>query len=271
MEWLEFLSGALAEFYGSLHPDKEAGLSFGILGGAACLLSVLLYTPRRRFPLLQGCAPKRYWLNLHMILGLFGPLMVLPHATVVWLGFPGLANVAMWITVFSGVVARYFTVRVPLAKFKREMLLEILAGQARPTRRKLRAILGPDMLNRVNSALDDRFISDENPSLLEMVRQFFRDLRVIGILTLHALGMRLRNRRVERARRARNGRRNTHSPPDVLISYLVLKRNLTLLNIQEAGAPFWIQLHIAFSFGFFLALVGHLVGIYLFKPQYLLW
>ncbi len=78
-----------------------------------------------------------------------------------------------------------------------------------------------------------------------MTRQLFQGLRVIGMLTLHATGVRLRGSRVHRERRSAEDRR---TPPDVFISDLVLKCNLMLLNIREAGAPFWIQLHIAFSF-----------------------
>ncbi len=274
------LAGSLAQ----AAPGQGLGLRLGIAGALLCVLSVALYTPRNRLTSLQGAGPKRYWLNLHILLGAAGPLLVAGHAHLQLLGFKGLANLAMWGTVFSGVLARFLTTRTASARHWREQLLKELEDRFAWDDEEALFFLRPAQRRRTRQALREGFGAQPmGPG--RMVLLFFRDLQVLWALTrasrrLHQ-GMQLLpgdRRRAERRQEAvgqgevdgrRSGERRV--PPEAFRARLILRRNLLLLNIYEASAPFWIAVHSGFTLAFLLFLNLHMAVALLFKPQFALW
>ncbi len=264
-------------------PGKGIGFLAGVAGTLLCLLSVVLYTPRRRMAFLQGAGSKRFWLNLHIVLGIGGPLIVATHAHLHVLGLKGLVNLAMWATVASGVVARFVATRSMAARLKRETLLQRLGQSFGWEGDEDLYFLPPQKKRRVLRAMNET--AGELPSgLAHLTLLFFRDLRVIWILWRAAQRLR-RGKRLDHDRRKterrdrpiscetdeKRRRRGRRAPPEAFRLRLVLQRNILLFSIYEASAPFWISVHIGFSLIFFLALSLHVAVAALFKPELAGW
>lgn len=93
-------------------PDRGVGYALGITGLAAMVV-MLVYPVRKRVRRMRGVGRIGTWFQLHMLLGLFGPLAILYHANF-RLGSTN-ANVALFcalVVAGSGVVGRVLYVRI---------------------------------------------------------------------------------------------------------------------------------------------------------------
>lgn len=265
-------------------PGRGTGLVLALAGTLLCFLSVLAYAPRNRLASFQSVGVKRLWLNLHMLLGLAGPALVVGHAQMSLLGIKGLANLAMWGTLLSGIIARFFAAQSPAARLKRQSLLEWLASSFdwEQPNETLFFLTSTERL-KVLRALD-RAAAEPPSGVVGMSLLFFRDLRVIWIL-LQANRHLRHGKRLSDDRQQCEHRRTPFSravgdeershdrraPPEAYLLRLTLQRNLLLLNLQEMGAPFWVAMHKGFSLGFLLLLSLHMAVVFLFKPQFQFW
>lgn len=93
-------------------PDRGLGYALGITGGSMMLL-LLVYSARKRARWLawMGGVPK--WFQIHMVLGVCGPLLVLFH-TNFRLGATNsnVALICMLLVAMSGVIGRYIYTRM---------------------------------------------------------------------------------------------------------------------------------------------------------------
>ncbi|MEQ1651925.1 MAG: pyridine nucleotide-disulfide oxidoreductase, partial [Hyphomicrobium sp.] len=92
---------------GHLTPEQGLGYWLGIAGATAMLL-LLVYPLRKRMPSLRWLGGIPAWFQLHMLLGVLGPLLILYHCNFSF-GAPN-SNIAlstMLVVAASGVVGRY--------------------------------------------------------------------------------------------------------------------------------------------------------------------
>lgn len=95
-----------------LRPSGPVGLALGIAGVAA-MLGTLPYALRKRWRPLQTIGTTRGWLDVHILLGVLGPVIITFHTSF---KFNGIISVAYWLMVLvwaSGFVGRYLYVRLP--------------------------------------------------------------------------------------------------------------------------------------------------------------
>lgn len=97
---------------GYLSAASGLGYWLGIIGGS-CMLLLLTYSLRKRLPLLRRALPIRWWFQLHMTLGIVGPLCVLFHSNF-HLGSLNstVALTCMLLVAGSGIVGRYIYNRI---------------------------------------------------------------------------------------------------------------------------------------------------------------
>jgi hypothetical protein len=138
--------GWLAILQEDYSPGSVNGYRLGLIG-ALMMLALLIYPLRKHVPWLRDLGRLSVWLQLHMILGICGPMLILFHS-----GFRIQsinAAVAMWsmvIVASSGIVGRFIYGRIhsrlngqklAAAGLNRELgklLLEIERGGALPQR-----------------------------------------------------------------------------------------------------------------------------------------
>jgi hypothetical protein len=98
--------------YRLLRPAGSYGLTYGIAGSAMMIL-MLIYSVRKRTRLLGRTMPLRPLLDLHIYLGVIGPLLILLHTSF---KVQGLVAVSFWSMVavaVSGYFGRYLYVQIP--------------------------------------------------------------------------------------------------------------------------------------------------------------
>lgn len=100
------------ELYWSLKPGGEHGLLYGVAGTTMMIL-MLGYSLRKRFSALRRWGSLNVWLDLHIYLGVFGPLLILLHTSFKFGGLVSLSFYSMAAVATSGVVGRYLYLRLP--------------------------------------------------------------------------------------------------------------------------------------------------------------
>ena len=98
--------------YSVFRPAGRLGLVFGI-AGTAMLTSLLLYSVRKRTKLFGKLFRIKYWLQIHILFGVAGPLFILLHTSF---KLNGLVSVSFWSMIAvacSGVFGRYLYIQIP--------------------------------------------------------------------------------------------------------------------------------------------------------------
>lgn len=91
---------------------SDTGYWIGVVGGTMMLL-LFAYPLRKRWQVLAGMGKAKHWFIVHMVLGIFGPVLVLAHSTF-QIGSinAGVALFSMLIVAASGVAGRFIYLRI---------------------------------------------------------------------------------------------------------------------------------------------------------------
>ena len=117
--------------HGTYDPAGRMGNRLGIAGAALMAVGVLLYSTRKRWPLLHGAGKLRDWLSLHIFLCTLGPFLIVLHASFRVQGLVAIAFWSMVVVVASGVIGRYVYVRIPRSLNGNARTKEELAAEQR--------------------------------------------------------------------------------------------------------------------------------------------
>ena len=122
--------------YWALKPGGTRGIFYGIVG--ASLMTVMLgYTARKRMHSLRRWGGLRYWLDLHIVCGVVGPLFIVLHSSFKVHGLVALSFWSMVSVALSGVLGRYLYLQIPRAASGERLSLEELEEE----RERLAAVL----------------------------------------------------------------------------------------------------------------------------------
>ncbi len=106
-----------------LRPSGFLGLKLGILG-LSMFAVIFLYPLRRRWRWLASKGSSRHWLDFHVLLGLFAPLVIALHASFKFQGIAGMAFWLMLSVALSGIAGRYLYAQIPRRVNSAEMSLK---------------------------------------------------------------------------------------------------------------------------------------------------
>jgi hypothetical protein len=147
---LVLLAGYEAPLPEFITPERGLGYWLGIIGGSMMLL-VVVYPLRKRVQALGFLGSVPFWFRLHMLLGIFGPILVLFHSNFS-LGATN-SNVAMYCMLLvsgSGIVGRYFYSRVYDNLLGRQATVEEVQGVADQLRKQQGTVsVLPDLLTAI--------------------------------------------------------------------------------------------------------------------------
>jgi hypothetical protein len=139
------------EGYWRFKPGGSLGQPLGVAGSAMMLL-LLLYSVRKRVGLLRGLGPLSRWLDIHIFLGVIGPLFVVLHSSFKVQGLVALSFWSMIAVALSGVLGRYLYLQIPRTRAGDELTLAEILEEDRALSARLTA-LGLDA--RLLRHLDD--------------------------------------------------------------------------------------------------------------------
>jgi hypothetical protein len=136
-----------------LSPERGIGYALGIAGGSAMLL-LLLYPARKRMRRLGFLGTVKGWFQLHMVLGVVGPLLILYHSNFS-LGATNsnAALISMLLVAGSGIFGRYFYTRIHHGLYGRRAThaeLQKAAGELREKVAGSRFV--PELLEQIDAA-----------------------------------------------------------------------------------------------------------------------
>jgi len=115
----------------------SVGHKLGIVGSSMMVL-MLLYSIRKRVGALRRLGPLGRWLDVHIFLGIFGPLLVVLHSSFKVQGLVALSFWSMVIVVASGVLGRYLYMQIPRTRAGEERALVELEAEDRELTGQLR-------------------------------------------------------------------------------------------------------------------------------------
>ncbi len=104
------------------------GHKLGIAGSSMMVL-MLLYSVRKRVGALRRLGPLSRWLDVHIYLGVFGPLLVVLHSSFKVQGLVALSFWSMIVVAASGVLGRYLYLQIPRTRAGEERALAELEAE----------------------------------------------------------------------------------------------------------------------------------------------
>ena len=115
----------------------SVGHKLGITG-ASMMVLMLLYSVRKRVGALRQLGPLSRWLDVHIYLGVLGPLLVVLHSSLKVQGLVALSFWSMVVVALSGVLGRYLYLQIPRTRAGEEVALAELEAQDRELSGQLR-------------------------------------------------------------------------------------------------------------------------------------
>ena len=120
-----------------LRPGGLGGHGLGIIGTVLMLL-MLLYLPRKYFRFMRKWGNIGLWLDIHIWLGITGPILVIYHTA---LKFGGIVSISFWSMVAvaaSGVFGRYVYLQIPRHLSGEELTPEEIQARDRTLAEQIR-------------------------------------------------------------------------------------------------------------------------------------
>ncbi len=96
-----------------LKPSGVLGHGFGIFGSFLMVTGVAIYMARKRYRIFSRLGILKHWLEFHIFLCTFGPILILFHTAF---KFGGLVAISFWsmVAVFiSGIIGRFIYIQIP--------------------------------------------------------------------------------------------------------------------------------------------------------------
>ena len=131
------LERAHHEGYWQWKAGGSVGHKLGLVGSSMMVL-MLLYSVRKRVGALRRLGPLGRWLDVHIYLGVFGPLLVVLHSSFKVQGLVALSFWSMVIVASSGVLGRYLYLQIPRTRAGEERALVELEAEDRELSGQLR-------------------------------------------------------------------------------------------------------------------------------------
>jgi hypothetical protein len=245
-----------------LSPQHGFGYALGIIGGLMMLASVI-YQLRKRVPSLAVIGSVKLWFRLHMVLGIVGPLAILYHSNFTFGATnSNVALVCMLMVSGSGLVGRYFYVRIHQSLYGRLVTLRELTGEAESLRQHSGSLkLLPGLMREVELA--EKHIAV--PALL-VIRPLLAALRQrsetrrLTRLVQNAVAMAATRSQVLR----KEYPRFTMAANRYIAARLMAVRRVTEFEASERLFAAWHFLHMPLFFMLIIVSVVHVIAVHVY-------
>jgi hypothetical protein len=245
-------------------PQRGVGYWLGIIGGSMMLL-LLLYSARKRVRWLQWMGSISVWFDIHMTLGVLGPVLVLFHSNFK-LGATNsnVALICMLLVAGSGVVGRYLYTRLHAHLEGHEETLEQLkaAGKRMSAQSNSLAFM-PGLLQSIEN-IEKRWIEAPKGSVWRVPHLLTGGLR--SAIARWRVRVEIR-RAVERVKMQGSPLIAAHATRLALVSNAYARRRLdagrriTEFQLYSKLFSLWHVLHLPLFFMLLIAGFVHVVAI----------
>ncbi|HEU4590507.1 MAG TPA: hypothetical protein VFS13_06320 [Steroidobacteraceae bacterium] len=247
-----------------LSPERGIGYALGIIGGSAMLL-LLIYPARKHWAWLQAIGSVKRWFQIHMVLGVVGPLCILYHSNFS-LGATNsnAALFAMLIVSGSGIIGRYFYSRIHAGLYGHRTTRAELQASADELRGK---VAGSAFVPEMLAALD---AADRRLAALSKAPMFLRPFIVPPCMWWQRRRLTRRAVAELRATAARStvvAERHAHFERAVrkyIARRLQATRQVVEFETYEKLFSLWHVLHLPLFFMLLVAGVVHVVAVHVY-------
>jgi hypothetical protein len=180
------LERAHHEGYWTWKAGGSLGHKLGV-GGSSMMVLMLGYSLRKRVAALRRLGALSRWLDVHIFLGVFGPLLVVLHSGFKVQGLVALSFWSMIVVASSGVLGRYLYLQIPRTRAGEALALAEIERQDRELSQRLRASFGLDdaQLERIDALVA---VPERSGLVLGFVRMVVGQLRLRAALAAFARG-----------------------------------------------------------------------------------
>lgn len=157
-----------------LKPGGSEGHSLGT-AGSLMMCIMLLYSLRKRWAPLRKMGPLSTWLDLHILLGIWGPALVILHSSFKVQGLVAVSFWSMIAVAASGFFGRFIYIQIPRTRAGDQLSLQRVEELDTQLGETLTADFGidSDALQQLNEIADRR--SDPDRSFLAMLVGLWTD------------------------------------------------------------------------------------------------
>jgi len=247
-----------------ISPQRGLGYTLGITGGSMMLL-LLIYSARKRVAWLRWLGSIPAWFQIHMMLGIVGPLLILFHSNF-HLGATNsnVALICMLLVAGSGVVGRYIYTRLHAHLDGHESTLEQLKADGERLRLQANSIAFlPGLLDAIER-IEKKFIEPPGSAISRLPHLFTGAIRV-------QIARWLVRREIRRSLRAISGPKSRILLPHVkritLVTCRYADRRLAAgrrtaeYRLYARLFSFWHVLHIPLFFMLLVAGIVHVIAV----------
>lgn len=240
-------------------PSKGIWLLMG-WAGAIMMLTLMIYSLRKRNHRLSRAGQLRSWLLGHIFLGITGPLLITLHTTFKLGGLVATSFWAMVVTVSFGILGRYIYVQIPRSLSG----AELKSGDIDSLIGSLDKDLGELAPGTSVKAIFDEIshVGDEKKqAAMGPLRALFYSIRndIANMYRVYKLKGRLRSE----FDLSSSARKDIGS---VLRKKAALIRKKNLLKTSHALLNYWHVVHLPLAGLMFLIMFIHIAAYYVFRP-----
>lgn len=254
-------------FEGEIVPEEGAGYWLGI-AGSLMMLTLLLYPLRKKLRSLRMFGQVRHWFRAHMLLGVFGPALIVLHSNF-HIGSlnGGVALTAMLVVAGSGFIGRFLYTHLHRGLYGQKAQLREYLDEAGAFRAAIQAqgAVSPEAFSALEAFERDR---------LALRDGFF--LRLWRATTSGIAGRRVKSRvlaHIRDALDARGGRsgmsakEKRHAVKDAaawLDRYRHAIADAEALSVFERLFSAWHMLHLPLFVILVFAAIAHVIAVHLY-------
>lgn len=233
-------------------PGDEIGYNMGLVG-ALMMLALLVYPIRKNLKFAQRWGAIKYWFSLHMMFGIFGPLLVLFHSTFQIKSVnAGVAFFSMCIVAGSGFLGRFAYRKIHRGLYGSKLSLDELKnelfGSENEAESKLKNAPGVLMvLHRFH-----QYALETNPGMLGKAMRFLTlPLRRQGANLLCVLYMPVSSRESRECRQ-------------LVLDYLYAVERLAQFSVFERIFALWHVMHIPLVYMLAATAIWHVIAVHMY-------
>jgi len=135
--------GLLTDYKLSKEPNRGIWHPIGWIGSVS-FITMMLYSFRKRIGFMQDVGPLRYWLDVHMFLGITGTLLITAHSTYKVGGIVSLSFWSMILVTSSGFIGRYLYIQIPRSISGNELRMDEIESLMSEINVKMERVSGKD-------------------------------------------------------------------------------------------------------------------------------
>jgi len=251
----------------------ESGLGYflGIIGSVMMFIT-LLYSLRKRLKSMRNWGNIRTWFTIHMILGIYGPVLILYHSnfSIGSSQNEKVAMISMLVVVVSGIVGRYVHDKIRYGLYQHEAALESLQFDKLITENEL------SNLHRNNPALFKEILSHNKNIKLNsagLLKSFFRmlSLNTVTRASNAIVKSKLKTACKQLADKEQwdsEKYKKTLSQVNIFLSaHYSTVRKIASFSFYERIFSIWFFLHIPLFYMLIVSVTFHIIAVHMFSAH----